>query len=84
MKRLAAKAFFKAGDHTRAVELSESVNRLRPTVETLLLEAKIKREKKDFNSAIELLKTAEQILENPVRHLSASCLLSQAQVSEHE
>ena len=84
MKRLAAKAFFKAGDHIRAAELNQSVNRQRPTVDTLLLEAKIKREKKDFDSAIKLLKTAEQILENPIRHLSGSCLLSQAQVSEYE
>jgi len=84
MKRLAAKAFLKAADYARAGELSESVNRQRPTVDTLLLEAKIKRENKDFDSAIELLKTAEQILENPIRHLSASCLLSQAQTSEHE
>ena len=84
MKRLAAKAFFKAGNHIRAVELSQSVNRQRPTVDTLLLEAKIKREKKDFDSAIKLLKTAEQILENPIRHLSGSRLLSQAQLSEHE
>jgi tetratricopeptide (TPR) repeat protein len=84
MKRLAAKAFFKAGDHIRAAELNQSVNRQRPTVDTLLLEAKIKREKKDFDSAIKLLKTAEQILENPIRHLSGSRLLSQAQVSEHE
>jgi hypothetical protein len=53
-------------------------------VDTLLLEAKIKREKKDFDSAIKLLKTAEQILENPIRHLSGSRLLSQAQVSEYE
>jgi len=84
MKRLAAKAFFKAGDHTRAAELSHNVNQQRPTVDTLLLEAKIKREKKDFDSAIKLLKTAEQILENPIRHLSGSRLLSQAQVSEYE
>ncbi|OHB85288.1 MAG: hypothetical protein A2Z38_07055 [Planctomycetes bacterium RBG_19FT_COMBO_48_8] len=84
MKRLAARAFFKAGDHIQTAELSQSVNRQRPTVDTLLLEAKIKREKKDFDSAIKLLKTAEQILENPIRHLSGSYLLSQAQVSEHE
>ncbi len=84
MKRLAAKAFFKAGDHIRAAELSQIVNRQRPTVETLLLEAKIKREKKDFNSAIKLLKTVEQMLENPIRHLSGSRLLSQAQISEQE
>jgi hypothetical protein len=52
--------------------------------DTLLLEAKIKRENKDFNSAVELLKTAEQILENPIRHISGSCLFSQATVSEYE
>ncbi len=72
MRRLAAKAFFKAKDYTRAAELSNNVNQQRPTVDTLLLEAKIKRENKDFNSAIELLKTAEQILENPIRHLSGN------------
>ena len=84
MKRLAAKAFFKAGDHNRAAELSQSLNRQLPTVDTLLLEAKIKRKNQDFDSAIKLLKTAEQILENPIRHLSGSRLLSQAQVSEHK
>ncbi len=63
METLAAKAFFKAGNHTRALEISCEVNRRRPTVETLLLEAKVKREKKNFNPAIELLEKAEQILE---------------------
>jgi hypothetical protein len=63
MKSLAAKAFFKAGNHTRAVKLSSEVNQQRPTVNTLLLEAKVNREKKNFNSAIELLRKAEQILE---------------------
>jgi glycosyltransferase involved in cell wall biosynthesis len=63
MKTLAAKASFKAGDHTRAATLSSEVNRQRPTVNTLLLEAKVNREEKNFNSAIELLKKAEQILE---------------------
>ncbi len=63
MKTLAAKASFKAGGHIRAAELSREVNRQRPTVDTLLLEAKVKHEKKDFNSAIKLLKKAEQILE---------------------
>jgi outer membrane PBP1 activator LpoA protein len=63
MKTLAAKASFKAGGHIRAAELSREVNRQRPTVDTLLLEAKVKREKKDFNSAIKLLEKAEQILE---------------------
>jgi glycosyltransferase involved in cell wall biosynthesis len=63
MKALAAKAFFKAGGHARAAKLSCEVNRQRPTVDTLLLEAKVNREEKDFNSAIELLGRAEQILE---------------------
>jgi len=63
MKTLAAKASFKAGGHIRAAELSCEVNRQRPTVDTLLLEAKVKREKNDFNSAINLLEKAEQILE---------------------
>ncbi|MHC4437693.1 MAG: tetratricopeptide repeat protein, partial [Planctomycetota bacterium] len=84
MKRLAAKAFFKAGDHSRAAELSQIINRQWPTVDTLLLEAKIMREKKDFASAIELLKTAEQILENPVRHLSGNYEFSPAKASKHE
>jgi glycosyltransferase involved in cell wall biosynthesis len=84
MQRLAAKAFFKAANHTKAVELCHNLNLQRPTVDTLLLEAKIKRENEDFNSAIELLKRAEQMLENPVRHLSADKPLSNLQVSEHE
>ncbi|MHC4570805.1 MAG: glycosyltransferase [Planctomycetota bacterium] len=63
MNALAAKAFFKAGDHKRAAKLSNGVNGERPTVDTLLLEAKVKREERNFNSAIELLKRAEQILE---------------------
>jgi len=63
MKTLAAKASFKAGGHIRAAELSREVNRQRPTVDTLLLEAKVKHKKKDFNSAIKLLEKAEQILE---------------------
>ncbi|HUT30666.1 MAG TPA: glycosyltransferase [Sedimentisphaerales bacterium] len=63
MKSLAAGAYFKAGNYTKAAELSREINRRRPTVDTLLLEAKIRREEKDFTSAIRLLQTAEQILE---------------------
>jgi len=63
MKSLAAKAYFKAGSHVRAANLSHEINRQRPTVETLLLEAKIKREEKDLRTAIKLLEKAEQILE---------------------
>ena len=63
MKTLAAKAFFQAGDHTRASKLSSEINQRRPTVDTLLLAAKVNRENRDFDAAIELLKTAEQILD---------------------
>lgn len=63
MKRLAAKAFFKASDHAKAEGLCHEVNQYLPTVDTLLLEAKIKRESRKLNSAIELLTTAANTLE---------------------
>jgi hypothetical protein len=63
MKALAANAFFEAGDHTRAAQLTGELNRQRPTVDTLLLEALLCREEKKFTPAIELLKKAEHILE---------------------
>jgi len=62
MKTLAAKAFYKVGDHTKAAKLSSEINQQRPTVDTLLLEAKVNREKKNFKTAIALLRRAEQIL----------------------
>ena len=63
MKTLAAGALFKAGYYNRAAQLSCEVNRQRPTVDSLLLEAKVKREEKNFGSAIELLERAKHILE---------------------
>lgn len=63
MNTLAAKSFFKAGNYTKASELSRRLNRQRPTVDTLLLEAKIRRRENDSNSAICLLERAEDILE---------------------
>jgi len=65
MKTLAARAFCRAGDLPRAARLSSKINQQRPTVNTLLLEAKLHREKKNLNSAIELLKKAERILGFP-------------------
>jgi glycosyltransferase involved in cell wall biosynthesis len=62
MKTLAARCFYKAGEHIKALKLSTQVNARRPTVDTLLLEAKVKREKNEFIAAIELLRTAEHIL----------------------
>jgi len=63
MKSSAAKAYFEAGCCERAARLSSEVNCRRPAVDTLLLEAKVHRQTKNFNSAIELLKTAKRILE---------------------
>ncbi len=63
MKTLATRAFFYAGNFNRAEQLCYEINQQRPIVDTLLLEAKIKRTKKEFEPAIELLEQAEQILE---------------------
>ena len=62
MKSLAAGALFKAGNFAGAAELVSWINQQRPTVDTLLLEAKLKRRGRDFNAAIALLKRAEDIL----------------------
>ena len=63
MKSLTAKASFMAGCHARAAKLIHEINSQRPTVNTLLLEAKIERKQNNFNSAITLLEKAEKILE---------------------
>lgn len=69
MKTLAARAFYRAGNHAKALELSNEVNQQRPTVDTLLLEAKVSRERKNFHRAIELLRGAEQILLRKADHV---------------
>ena len=63
MKTLAAEAFFKAANLTKAAELACELNRQRPTVDTLLLEARIKRQEKNFSEAIQLLEKAKQFIE---------------------
>jgi glycosyltransferase involved in cell wall biosynthesis len=63
MKRLAAKAFYKAGDRAKAEQLCYEVNQHQPTVDTLFLEAKIRREKEKFSDAIEILTTATNTIE---------------------
>ncbi len=63
MKRLAAKAFYEAGDHSKAEQICHEINRQKPMVDTLLLEAKLKRENEQFDSAIELLTAAENTLQ---------------------
>jgi glycosyltransferase involved in cell wall biosynthesis len=63
LKSLAARVCFEAGRYDRAGELVRQVNRQRPTVDTLILEARLNRAKMDFSSAIELLERADRILE---------------------
>lgn len=62
MRTMAAKAFYQAGDLQKADTLSCEINNLRPTIDTLLLEAKIKRKSNNYNSAIELLESADKLL----------------------
>ena len=63
MQSLAARDLFEAAEFDQADELCHQINQQRPTVDTLLLEAKIKRQKSDFDSAICLLESARQTLE---------------------
>ena len=62
MKTMAARAYFEAGSHTEAARLSREVNAVRPAIDTLLLEAKVRRQKRDFAGAIQLLSEAERWL----------------------
>lgn len=77
MKTMAARAYFKADDRARAESLSREINRERPTVDTLLLEARMQRRKGDFDAAIHLLGRAEQLLRRnplcPVRPAGSLC-----------
>ncbi len=63
MKQRAAEAYFKAGEFDRAGELARQLNDKRPTVDSLLLEARLARRGNEFRQAIVLLEEAERILE---------------------
>jgi glycosyltransferase involved in cell wall biosynthesis len=63
MQSLAARAWFKAGVYEKAAELATDINQHRPTVDMLLLEAKIHRKREDYNSACMVLERAKDILE---------------------
>jgi glycosyltransferase involved in cell wall biosynthesis len=82
MTRLAAKAFFKAGEHAKAAELGRKANQSVPDVDTLLLEARIKHRENDFSAAIELLSMAEQKLSDS--HWSDSHAGFPVRTAEHE
>lgn len=71
MKTMAARAHFEAGNQMKASRLSREVNRVRPTVDTLLLEAKIRRQQRDFAGAIRLLEEAARWLRGEVDTASA-------------
>lgn len=62
MKSLAADALFKGGNFSRAKEFVLWINQRRPTVDTLLLEAKLERRNCDFYKALSSLGKAVQIL----------------------
>ena len=62
MKAMAARAYFEAGNYAGASQLSREVNQARPTVDTLLLEAQVRRKRQDYATAIQLLGQAEQWL----------------------
>ena len=59
----AANAYYMGGDYEAARGLCEKLNQSRPTVDTLLLQAKVAKKACDFCGAIKLLKEAEDILE---------------------
>ena len=63
MKRLAAKALFKAGKNSIASSICDEINQERPTPDTLLLEARFRCEEKKYSSAIELLHKAEKTIQ---------------------
>jgi tetratricopeptide (TPR) repeat protein len=62
MRSMAARAYFEAGNHAQAARLSREVNRVRPAIDTLLLEAKVRRRERDYGGAIQLLSQAERWL----------------------
>jgi tetratricopeptide (TPR) repeat protein len=63
MKTSAAQAWYKAGAYTKAADIITAINQDRPTVDTLILEAKIHQKRQDIQSAIIMLETAKDILE---------------------
>jgi tetratricopeptide (TPR) repeat protein len=63
MKTRWANALYHAGQYEHAARIVGEVNSKRPTVSTLLMEARAQQKKEDFWGAVDLLEKAEQILE---------------------
>jgi Flp pilus assembly protein TadD len=62
MKTRCANALYHTGQYDDAARLAGDLNGRRPTVSTLLIEARARCKKEDFCGAIDLLKKAEEIL----------------------
>ena len=63
MKTRCANALYHTGQYEIAAKMTGELNCRRPTVSTLLIEARARCKKEDFCGAIDLLKKAEEILE---------------------
>ena len=63
-ERRAAHAFYRAGGHDNAaMELCRHLNRRQPTVQSLLLEARLQRRRDRTDEAVRLLRLAGKILQ---------------------
>jgi tetratricopeptide (TPR) repeat protein len=63
VKGLAARSLFETGNYQKAFQYSQEVNEQRPTVDTLVTEARVHRKQKNFDRAINLYDKAREILE---------------------
>jgi tetratricopeptide (TPR) repeat protein len=63
MKTRWANALYHAGRYDEALSIAEELNLKRPTVSTLLIEARIHRKRDDVSLAIEQFEKAEDILQ---------------------
>jgi len=63
MKTRWANALYHSGQYDNAARIVGQVNSKRPTVSTLLMEARVRRKKEDFRGAVDLLEKAKQILD---------------------
>ena len=63
MTRCANELYYMS-DYENAARLAAEINAVRPSVSTIVIEARARRQMEDYNSAIKLFKKAEDILEN--------------------
>ena len=63
MKTRCANALYHNGEHKRALQVIREVNRVRPAVSGLLIEARAHARQNEFAAAIDIFNKAERILE---------------------